>query len=430
MLVKLRRRFTILCVVLTGAVLAIACLLACNMARAQIIGSYREGFDIQSDSVGFLLVGLRSVEQSRIVQLEKNNGLLIFAFENGVALQPESDYKKQDRSRLFDAAMEQFAREAPELTVGPEIQYGFDVTILSALSDSGETYWAKFMSIPTSDENWYTVIQIKSNLGQQEALLRATLLYAGIFVGGLALLAMVGWLLARRSVRPVEEAQQRQREFIAAASHELKSPLAVIASGADLIASGNADDSTVRHIRREAKRASNLVDDLLLLAGAETGKWTIKKTPTNVEDMLMGVYESFLALAAEKHLALEIRLPEESLPLVGMDEERIVQVLSVILTNAIQYSPAETAVLLGGRVRAKVLELEVQDHGPGIPDEEKKLIFESFYSAQYAQKGRTDKDHFGLGLAVAKQLVELHEGRVWVADTPGGGVTFVVEIPL
>ncbi len=238
---------------------------------------------------------------------------------------------------------------------------------------------------------------------------------------------LIARALALRAVKPVETAQQRQKEFIAAASHELKTPLAVIVSSVDVLENTKSDLQACCHnIRSEAKRMSNLVGDMLLLAGSQTGKWNIKKAPANTEDVLAGAYERYLPLAAQNELSLQLRLGKTSLPVLLADEERLLQVLCILLSNAISYTPPGGEVVLSGETEKKNVVLCVQDNGPGIADNEKEHIFDSYYRSG---NRHSEKTHFGLGLAVAKELVGLHGGTIAAEDTPGGGARFIVKLP-
>ena len=126
--------------------------------------------------------------------------------------------------------------------------------------------------------------------------------------------------------------------------------------------------------------------------------------------MALRVYERFLRPAGEKGLRLELSLPEEALPRYQWDGSRIEQALSVLLDNALSYTPAGGNIELilerqpGGRAK-----FTVRDSGPGVPDSEKEHIFERFYRADSA---RRDREHFGLGLCVAKEIATLHKGRL------------------
>ena len=170
---------------------------------------------------------------------------------------------------------------------------------------------------------------------------------------------------------------------------------------------------------------SKLIDDMLLLTTADNGSWSIKMAPAEPDTLLLNLFEAFQPVAAEKNIAFSITLPDEATPAISCDKERITQVLSILLHNAVSYTPSGGAIRLLLTYNGKNTRFSVEDNGPGIPDAEKEHIFERFYRSDRA---RSEKDHFGLGLCIASEIVHAHHGRISVKDTPGGGSTFVVSL--
>ena len=130
-------------------------------------------------------------------------------------------------------------------------------------------------------------------------------------------------------------------------------------------------------------------------------------------------------MASRKSINLSISLPETAVPLFSCDPERISQVLSILLHNALSYTPEGGQVRLSLLPEGKNIRLLVADNGIGIPDEEKSHIFERFYRAD---RSRSKKGHFGLGLCIASEIVKAHHGQILVSNTPGGGSTFTVVL--
>lgn len=254
---------------------------------------------------------------------------------------------------------------------------------------------------------------------------RQRFLFFSLDILALIALSLFAWHFTKRILKPLEENQKKQTQFIAAASHELRTPLAVILSCAS--ASGKADGKERAHfldaIQSEGMRMSKLIDDMLLLTTADTGSWSVRTAPVEPDTLLLNLYETFLPLAAEKNIALSITLPEEAVPTIIGDRERITQVLSILLHNALSYTPEGGSVRLILACHGKNISFSVEDNGPGIPDAEKQQIFERFYRSD---RSRSKKGHFGLGLCIAAEIVHAHHGRILVKDTPGGGSTFTV----
>ena len=142
-----------------------------------------------------------------------------------------------------------------------------------------------------------------------------------------------------------------------------------------------------------------------------------------IDTLLLETYEKYESLAREKGLCLSIRLPEEECPPVLCDEERISQVLSILMDNALSYTPASGHITLTLSFTANHVSLSVADDGPGIPDSFKKQVFQRFFRQD---KAHTSKEHFGLGLSIAREIIKIHRGRLILSDTPGGGATFTI----
>ena len=262
----------------------------------------------------------------------------------------------------------------------------------------------------------------------EEQIHRQRLLFLGLDLGGAAALALFAWHFTGRLLLPLEENQKRQIRFVASASHELRTPLAVILSCISAARKAEPDQSRrfLDSAETESRRMSRLIEDMLLLSRENSAAWNIRLAPAEADTLLLELYEAFLPLANRKQLRLSIRLPEESLPPCLCDSQRIRQALSILLDNALCYTPAGGQVELAlSRTRGGFC-FSVADNGPGIPETEKKLVFERFYRADAARSGQ---EHFGLGLCIASEITQAHHGRLRLYDTPGGGSTFQLELP-
>ena len=172
---------------------------------------------------------------------------------------------------------------------------------------------------------------------------------------------------------------------------------------------------------------SRLIQDLLLLASSKSNAWSLSKEKPDMDTLLLNIYERYEPLCKAQKIHLKLELPQDPLPVVYGDGERISHILSILLDNGIIYAPAESSLILQASVKKHTLICAVIDHGPGIPDEQKEHVFEYFYRADTSRK---DKDHFGLGLCVAMELARLSGGHLELRDTPGGGCTFLLALPL
>lgn len=250
-------------------------------------------------------------------------------------------------------------------------------------------------------------------------------------LGAMAALGLLGafsWGFTGRVLRPVEESGRQQAAFIAAASHELRTPLTSILSAAAAMerAEGAEKKTFSQVIAREGRRMGRLIQDMLSLASADSRGWTMHRRPIEPDMLVLQTYETYAPQAREKGLELHLLLPEE-VPVLMADPDRISQAVAVLLENALSYTPAPGAVTLGIRTSERKLRIFVADTGPGVPDGEKKQIFQRFHRSEAA---RSDRNHFGLGLSIALEIAKAHQGKLWVEDTPTGGAVFILELPL
>lgn len=172
---------------------------------------------------------------------------------------------------------------------------------------------------------------------------------------------------------------------------------------------------------------SRLIGDMLTLANADSKAWQLQKEPVELDMLLLEVYEAHYPLVKEKGLNLTLSLYEQDIPPMKLDRDRITQVLSILLDNARNLTPAPGKIELELTVHRNRVQIRVSDSGPGVPDSEKRRIFERFYRSE---KSRSDRSHFGLGLSIAAEIVKKHNGRIWVQNATIGGAEFVVELPL
>ena len=246
----------------------------------------------------------------------------------------------------------------------------------------------------------------------------------------IAILFLTRFLISK-AIKPTEQTLRSQKEFIASASHELKAPLAVILASAECI----DNDTTLslkskQHtevIDSECMRMSKLVQDLLLLSSVDANTWTLNKTNIDVDTLLINTYEKYEPICRQKGIQFKLNTSDELFPVLNADIDRLNQILSIFIDNAINYSLPKSEVSLDATVLKNTLVFSIKDHGTGIADKDKPFIFDRFFCAD---KSRTQKEHYGLGLCIAKELVEMHKGKIELSDTLGGGCTFKISLPL
>lgn len=239
---------------------------------------------------------------------------------------------------------------------------------------------------------------------------------------------LISFLLARWAVKPVEQAWQQQRQFVADASHELKTPLSVILTNAELLqAEGyEAEEKSgfAANIVSTAHRMRDLTAGLLELARADNGAVRRAFARVDLSAITENAVLPFEPMYYEKGLALRCEI-EPGITLTG-SETHLAQTVCILLDNALKYSPAGAAVELRLKRQGRHCLLCVSNQAPPIASEDLKHIFERFYRADPA---RNASGSYGLGLSIARQIVNEHKGRIW-AESSGGWNRFSVQLPL
>jgi two-component system OmpR family sensor kinase len=224
-----------------------------------------------------------------------------------------------------------------------------------------------------------------------------------------------------------------QQRFAANASHELRTPLAAVSGYAELYRQGalptaDAVTGAMGRIESEAHRMSGLVEDLLTLARLD-GERPLELQVVDLAVLAADAAQDARTIAPDRHIiATGINGPIEPTELQA-DEQQLRQVVTNLVTNARVHTPAGSPIeILVGRLDARRVALHVRDHGHGIPAGERADVFERFYRADRS-RSRGQGGGNGLGLAIVQAIIEAHGGAVRVQETPGGGATFVVELP-
>lgn len=424
MLDRLRRRLTVLFSLLTAAVLAAALAATCRMAQNEAVAGADLVFANTVTAVADAVSENGLVRDSWLARQETDGRLILYLEDNGQPLAfPGGWTPTDDRAVLVGLAKEQAAAAGlnPDSRHRQKVSFPLPGTALRG------SYTGTALLLPHEQVPSAVALYVIRDMQPLQARLRAMIWqYAGLWAAGTAVLALLSHWMVCRALRPTEQAMQKQREFIAAAGHELRSPLTVLKASLQAAqAPGTADQAPrfLDHAVCEVDRLSRLTEDLLILAGGDAGVWRTALAPISTDTFLIELYERFAPVARLHQHTLTLDLPDNPLPDLHADTQRLEQLFAVLLNNAFEYTPAGTPVEIRARVSG-TLRIAVTDHGPGIPDDEKQRIFERF---SRGDRSRTDKAHFGLGLAVAGEIAALHGASLRVQDTPGGGATFVVE---
>ncbi len=428
MLDRLQRRLTVLFSLLTAAVLAAALALTCRMAQSE----YRAGADLLfANTVAAVEDAVTQngmVRDSWLARQEIAGRVVIYLEDNGQPLRfPGGWTPADDRAQLVELARQQAAAAGLDTGRMRRQRVSFDLTG-QALRQS---YACTALVLPHEQLGTAAVLYVIRDMGQVRARLgRMVWQYAGLWALGAVVLALLCRWMVGRALRPTAQALQKQREFIAAAGHELRSPLTVLKASlqaAQAPETAGQAPQFLHNAAAEADRLARLTDDLLILAGGDAGVWRTALAKLDADTFLIELYGRFAPVARAQGHTLTLNLPDAPLPALHADAQRLEQLFAVLLNNAFEYAPAGTPGDRTARVTAQGGRcVAVADHGPGVPDADKRRIFDRFARGD---PSRTDKAHFGLGLAVAAEIAALHGAGLQVQDTPGGGATFVVSWP-
>jgi len=219
---------------------------------------------------------------------------------------------------------------------------------------------------------------------------------------------------------------QQRRNMLADVSHELRTPLTVIQGNVEGILDGMypADEARLESILEETQVLSRLIEDLRTLSLAESGALQLKREPTDLADLIRDTVAGFESQLINKKANIELSLDE--VEDVNIDPQRVREVLSNLIGNAVKFSPSEGVVTVGltesGLDAERSVLLFVQDNGPGIEESDLPHVFERFYKS-------SDSGGMGLGLSIAKYLVEAHDGKIWAESKAGQGTKVSFTLP-
>lgn len=257
-------------------------------------------------------------------------------------------------------------------------------------------------------------------------------LFATFAVATLAALLLVGgggYFLVRKSTAPVERSMEHMRRFMADAAHELRTPIAILRTQAEVALTqpreSERDRTAFQSIERETARVGRIVGDLLTLARADAGERAVTREPLYLDDAAAEAVAAVRPLAEHRQIQIEVGKFEEA-KITG-DAALVRQLLLIVLDNAIKYTPPQGRVHLDVATQNGTGAVVVTDTGVGIAADQLPFVFDRFYRAEPA---RRDAEGAGLGLAIARWIAEEHGARIDIASQPGAGTRVTVTFPL
>lgn len=306
------------------------------------------------------------------------------------------------------------------------------VNILSKESSSGvikieDTDFAYFKSL---DGKINRIALI--NKSPQQNLLK-NLLKTFFITGFISLIILftISYYLAYKTIAPIKEVFEKQKQFIADASHELRTPIAIIKTNLALVSSNK--DKTIEsqgkwmnYIDLQTDRMSHLIDDMLSLAKLDEDKKVLNLQPINLNKILENLLMSFEAVFFENKIELQNKLKDNFF--INGDLEEIKKLFNILMDNAIKHTfPNGTITITSSKLKSK-MEIIITNTGEGIPDKDLEKIFERFYRSDESRQRKTGG--YGLGLAIANAIVTSHKGKIYARSNVGKDTSFIVELPI
>ena len=423
---KLHLRLTFFCTFVSGLILVFMSLICLSFSEAESRESHLAEFQRNVNILINHFENQTIISHNWLSQINTDTHFSIDIQDNGYQLLFESLNPTSMDQKLF-AFARQVARKDYNL-LEETISSNSVLTIHAEfeLVYKKKNYYASVAFIPKNG-GVLNIVMLHSLKDLQYNIFLRRLLFASADIMGILLLGIFFWIFTWRMIQPLIINRQKQIEFIASASHELRSPLTVILSC--LSAMKHASKEETEHfsnmIALEGKRMSRLIDDMLTLSRTDSSHFTIHKTAVELDTLLLSTYEKFEPLAYKKCISLKITLTERIVQLCLCDKESIEQVLTILLDNALSYTPSGGKVCLSLQATSDKIIIRVADNGIGIPNSEKEAIFDRFYRCDKSHK---DKSHFGLGLCIAQEIIHIHKGKIKVEDSSEGGTCFVIYL--
>lgn len=273
------------------------------------------------------------------------------------------------------------------------------------------------------DKNTAIILMIEDN--NTVSNIRTTIIFSGIILLiSLLFIYLIAKKISKTIVKPVEETFEKQKQFISDASHELKTPLAVIEANADVVQDKLGESKWINYIQNEIESMNKLISELLLLAKIENIDNIKEYTSVNLSKIIEIMLSMFESVAYENEVIIESNIQENII--FNANKEDIEHLVSTLTDNAIKHTKAQNKVIVKLNKEKNEIVFEVKNMGEEIPIEEREKIFERFYRID---KSRNRKEkRYGLGLAIAKSIIEKYNGEIKV-DYKNNFTIFKVIIP-
>jgi signal transduction histidine kinase len=395
-----------------------------------------------------LIVAFGAVGTASFVRLERNSRNVLESFADRSDMMegefkqvheigaPPGDKKELDNFTVFTVQLDSNNKIAKLMGENIEISDAVLNQIITTCLErdkSSGVIWntsLRYLIHETDSEKEIIFYDLSNDISTMIHLVKNCLL---VGIGSLLAFFLISVYLARWALRPVEKSWESQRQFIADASHELKTPLTVILANVDILNSHKEDTIENQHkwieyIRAEASHMSGLVNDLLFLAKSDASRENVVLSETNLSDIVWNCYLPFESVAFEQEKMLDAEI-EPDIMMKG-DAGKLKQLVMILLDNACKYTEKNGSikVTLYKKAEKDKVYLTVNNSGAVITPENIEHLFERFYRAEESRA--REMGGYGLGLSIAKTITEMHHGKISVTSTKEEGTTFCATFHL
>ncbi len=336
---------------------------------------------------------------------------------------PQGDNEDLERERLYSVTFSSNksvkSTDINNDNIEPKVIVNLGEAVLNSGEEKGTIEGYNYL-VDKTDKYTLVVFLDRSEFNRNiDTLIKYTVIYGVISLLVIFVLALI---LSKLIIKPLEQNDKKQRQFVSDAGHELKTPVSVISTNADVLEDEIGENKWLSNIRYENERMSSLIKQLMQLAKSE--KDDNQKEQLDFSKLVIGEILPFESVAYDKGIIINYDEVESGVTVKG-NRASLGQLVSILVDNAIEHSTdsAEVVVKLSN-IRGKA-QLSVSNKGEDIPEEKRELIFERFYRIDESRAEK--KDHYGLGLAIAKSITESHGGEISV-KSENGLITFTVKI--
>lgn len=426
MLSRLHIKLTAICCGITGLIALIIILICLSVSQHSMEKQEQAMFLLQANTISAGLNSSGSIGLDWYLRNTDNGTNPLFIETAGGPITFSTLVMSEEELKLINDVKEYFQNHAGIQTAN---SYTSKISQQYFLyQQDHNNFWVMAAKIPmesgTIDYFYlYRLDVLSNNIAFQRFC------FLGTWLLSILALWVFSYMFTSHVLKPVISNQKKQKQFVALASHELRSPLAVFKTGLSLLKSNPSEEKAKRFhflMNEEVLRMERLIDDLLLLSKADHQSLDLKLESVDMNELLEEIFEKYLPIAEKELIHLDFNKSKMLKCNCTCDRQRIQQAIIILLDNALSYTPPGGGItLLLSSSKLKYF-INIIDTGTGIPDSEKDKIFDRFYQADASHN---NKEHIGLGLSIVREICLAHDGAIEVSDTIGGGSTFTIILP-